>query len=756
MNRQAVALYDLLGTAELSPSNGTLAYRLMLYRPQDNLAASDTQVPFLNVTPTSGTNRPLGALDANGFQRGSDVGGYLGRLDLSGVPNGTYDLQLTVHGNGQESNVVVTFILDSQCKVGRFAFSEQDLNLPVNGMPLTVTRSYDSMNPNSADFGVGWSYNVASLNVQLDEQRTVATVGGPNLPFDDLADGPGTDSGPRELSVRTGGGRDVTLTLPDGRQTTFVFSPQPYPGDTGQGTIYQAQWKPPGDVHATLTMTGPDAIYVARGFTDPIWEAGGYDSSWESFDVPGWVLTMADGTQYNIKRTAQGQAVYQPDPVGNPGAFVTVNPYGPPTLTSIVEPTKDSIVISPNGLTHYDPSSNATRSVWFDRDAAGRIVALHDSIGGSNGPPVAQYRYNQDTGNLVQVLKLVDRTAGTYATNQYDYNNPNFPHYITSIENGLGVPIVQNLYNNQGRLTNATDANGNTTTFIHNSSSQIEQVVDALNRTNTYFYDTNGNVLIQSNALGQVNQYAYDGLNNKTNEVIGGLQTNNYAYDTNSFLLQSVTGGLMTNTFTYTTTGQVTSSLDGNGNLTTNYYDSNENPTATITALSTNTMTYNSAEQLSSSVDALGNYTTNTYDSSGNVTNVTMVDAANHVLSVTGYAYDQNGNRTNQSVQRTTTNGVVQDVTSYRYDGLNRLVATIEPDGSTNTVTYDLAGHQVATTDGLGHTTGYAYDPRGNLVQTTYPDTSFERRCMMRRTSGLWRLTGSAGPRPTCTTWRAV
>ena len=104
-------------------------------------------------------------------------------------------------------------------------------------------------------------------------------------------------------------------------------------------------------------------------------------------------------------------------------------------------------------------------------------------------------------------------------------------------------------------------------------------------------------------------------------------------------------------------------------------------------------------------MDTLGNYTTNTYDSSGNLTNVTMVDATSHVLSVTGYAYDANGNRTVQSVQRTTPSGVVQDVTSYAYDGLNRLVATVAPDGSTNTVTYDAAGHQVATTDGLGRVT---------------------------------------------------
>ena len=38
------------------------------------------------------------------------------------------------------------------------SFSEQDLVIAVNGIPLTVTRTYRSLNPRSADFGYGWTY----------------------------------------------------------------------------------------------------------------------------------------------------------------------------------------------------------------------------------------------------------------------------------------------------------------------------------------------------------------------------------------------------------------------------------------------------------------------------------------------------------------------------------------------------------------------------------------------------------------------
>ena len=89
-----------------------------------------------------------------------------------------------------------------------------------------------------------------------------------------------------------------------------------------------------------------------------------------------------------------------------------------------------------------------------------------------------KYVYNQDTGNLIQVLKLTDRTAGLYATNKYHYDNQQFPHYITEIENGTGVPIARNNYDSSGRLISTVDANGNTTQFIHNLTNSLEVIID--------------------------------------------------------------------------------------------------------------------------------------------------------------------------------------------------------------------------------------------------------------------------------------
>ena len=106
--------------------------------------------------------------------------------------------------------------------------------LPVNGLPLTVTRTYNSLNPDSADFGYGWAMALNAMDVTLDDVRTAPlTAGSDDLPFaEDDTDANGL---PLAVTIRTGGDRNVTLTLPDGRRTTFEFTPGLMPGTEGMG-----------------------------------------------------------------------------------------------------------------------------------------------------------------------------------------------------------------------------------------------------------------------------------------------------------------------------------------------------------------------------------------------------------------------------------------------------------------------------------------------------------------------------------------
>ena len=106
-------------------------------------------------------------LNADGFHVGAVTNGSLGVLDLSLVANGAYDLELTVRAGYRQSSTNVRFALESDLKIGHFSFSEQDLVLPVNGFPLTITRTYNSLNLKAGDFGRSWTFSFSDLQLEL-------------------------------------------------------------------------------------------------------------------------------------------------------------------------------------------------------------------------------------------------------------------------------------------------------------------------------------------------------------------------------------------------------------------------------------------------------------------------------------------------------------------------------------------------------------------------------------------------------------
>jgi RHS repeat-associated protein len=697
-------LFDLQGAARLSSGSGAVAYQVIL------CTSDGYDTPIANITPQA---------DAGGFHEGSDNNGDLGTLDLSTFQNGVYDLELSVVGGGSETNVTpVRFILNSTLKVGQFSFSEQDLNLPVHGIPITVTRTYNSQNPNSADFGYGWTFALNSLNVQLDEERQdVPSHEGALSSQDNL---------PTEVSVRSGGYWDVSLTLPDGQQTTFAFS---LSGNDFQPT---ASWTAPAWVHAKLeAYQQPDVLNeLYATFYPPAasfweWSAEGLYAPFESQDLPGWVLTtLPDNTKYYITRGASHTYNCQ-DPNNPNGHSIYATVYGPPVLSEILEPSGDTIFINTNQIYHQDPSNNISAVVNITRDGLGRVTAISDPDG-TNGLPLVRYVYDQDSGNLVQVLKLQDRGSGLYATNRYDYNNPNYPHLITSIENAEGAPVTRNYYDNSGRITQTVDANGNTNQFIY-AATNMELTIDQLGRTNTLVYDSSGNIIAQTNALGQATLNGYDGFNEKTNQITfhnGQAYTNSYSYYSGGLgLLQSSTDPLgNTNGFTYNNLGETLSSSDARGNTTSTFYDGDGNLTATIDALTNSTVNFYNDGLLVGSTDPIGTATTNYYDQNGNLTNTATLDVSGVILSSNSYTYDANLNRLTSTVWRHVGGSWVGATTTNVYDAQNRVIETVNPDGGINTIFYNLLGQQAKTIDALGHTNSFIYDPLGRLVETMYPD----------------------------------
>jgi RHS repeat-associated protein len=754
-------LLDLHGRAYHPNTAHKVTWQARLHPADADVALED----FINVTPSPRNwqgyrtyNPPV-----------NDINGLLGTLDLSGVSNAVYDLELNVRAGGQEASAWVRVAVESQLKIGRLTFAEQDAVLPVGGLPLTVIRAYDSGNPTAGDFGVGWTMQVNDLDVALDEERTdtLATAASDDDPY---------DASTLAFSRRSGGGHNVTLTLPDGRRTTFRFKFRP---GSEQG---YAEWVSAPGVTARLVMTdqngstaeGVNLIHIFQLGGNPSWQSGGR-TPFEAFDIPGWNLTLLDGTVYEIRRPGVTPATptywYLDD--GGVEREVTPRP-GRPRVTRIVQRTGDHITIGNDGLRHYGSSGTVlTRTIHFERDAAGRVAAIRDPVEGASGRALVRYVYHEDTGNLLQVHRLLDRAAGTYATNRYHYDHPVHLHYITGIENARGIPVARNEYDAAGRLVAVVDAAGRTNRFEHDTANRREIAYDRTGVPTTFMYDARGNVTQRIDAYGRTNWFTYDDVGNLLTSTDALTNTTSRLYDTQGNVL-SVTlpypagadPAKYTTSYTYDGFGnRRTTTLPTGAVLETVYHTDFGLPT-TEKAGSTTVWSaiYSSTNALMQSetlpgfgTTMYGNFTaqgdpqtltppvgpalTSGYDANGQITSQSISSLAGTVVNST-IAHDALGREVSASYAAGAANmpsisygheadldwGSVDGPTlghlERGFDDQGRLAGWETASGATPGFAYDDNGRLLRETNSLGLVTSHGYDLVGRLVAVTNAATT--------------------------------
>lgn len=618
------------------------------------------------------------------------VSASLGRFDSSLRRNGPYVLTLEAEDSFSRSRSTnLTVIVEGQAKPGEFSFSQQDVVIPVSGIPLTVVRTYSSLLQNrTADFGYGWAYSIADVDLEIDEQRTIT---------EDL------DS--NFFSMRTGGDRNMTLTLPDGRRTTFYFTLS----SCGVGLLC-ASWEAAPGVQDTLVTTQDNRLNVLIP-GQPYWEESGPATHETNFDFSEFKLTTKDGTEYLIQR----EDLDGHDLLDSESTFV--HAYGAAKLTKITDRSGNRVEFASGGITNFNASGTPTKTVTITRDGSNRITALRDP---NSSVDTVKYLYSA-SGNLTNVLKLVNATGPVYETTTYLYENGSFPHYITTIKDPRGITPLRSMYDGDGRLIGVVDAFNKTNSISRNLTTRTETVTDRLGNQTIHVYDERGNVisstdsagttsrsydaddnlLSETNALGFATSYSYDGSGNRLSVTDPLGKITRFTYDGNGNVL-TITNALGKATvMEYDGDGNLTKSTDANGKVTGYTYDGNGNRTF--------------------ETNALNQVTRYQYDGNGFLTNTT--DAAGHS---TAFTYDANGNQLTSTTTRSTPGGSDTLVTTFVYDAQNRVIKTIDPLSGTNSVAYNGIGKQDTTTDALGRVTSYTYDNMGQLTLTTYPDSTTE------------------------------
>jgi len=177
--------------------------------------------------------------------------------------------------------------LTGDLKLGNFQLSFTDLEIPVSGIPISITRTYDTLTSlTSDDLGYGWR-----LEFRDTDLRT--SLPAPSGEEQLLGEFPAFEEDTR-----------VYVTVPGGRRVGFTFDPQPYNQVISQFFPADAQWYRPGFVADDGTFfelkagrSGP----LIQGVDGKFYDLAGVPYNPESGRFGGrYTLVTPEGIEYVI------------------------------------------------------------------------------------------------------------------------------------------------------------------------------------------------------------------------------------------------------------------------------------------------------------------------------------------------------------------------------------------------------------------------------------------------------------------------
>lgn len=623
-------------------------------------------------------------------------GDTLASLDTTTLANGSYVVRLQgtdSNNNQQDSGILVT--VTGEYKPGRVRFTITDLTIPVVGLPITIARTYDSLERNQVgDFGYGWSLDIGNPKLEVNPAY------------------------------------DVTLTMPDGRRSTFYFTPGHY-GGVFSFFMYP-QYTPEAGVYGSLESNGCDMLVLSGGQYYCFLEGDYAPTEFTYTDPYGRKFVMdASGTLKTITDLNDNMLTFAPDGISSSAGNINVpferDPQGRITkitypagkdyiysydaqgdLESVMFPnitlpdnTQQAIVLRYGYYTDHffkqatDPRDNTPVITTYD--SAGRVERVTDAMGNETG-----YEYD---------------VAAHTTTIHYrgDPNNPN---------DDLGDAIL--VYDEAGYLTSYTDPLGAETIYTYNENHKLTKVRDPLTNETRFTYDENGHPtsIIDPlfKTLGTVGYNQYGGPTTMTTAQ-GGEAT--VQYDPVTFMPLSASDNLGT-------LGGYTWTEHGNPETYTDQYGE------------TTSYTYTPQGYVETKTDPLGHVTHYAYDLFGRVTEMTIAYGTSDA-STTHYVYDELGRQTEVTVaygtdraattryeydangNRTAVVDPLERETKYEYDNANRLVRVIYAAGtpleSTAKYEYDIYGRLTDVSVALGtadeSTTHAVYDAAGRKTDVT-------------------------------------
>ncbi len=502
------------------------------------------------------------ASPCNGEGVGTVQDGVVAALDTTLMNNGTYRIRIEAEDPFTFREINTTLSVAGNLKLGNYEFFVTDLAIPVAGIPLAISRAYNTLDTSEQDFGAGWRLALPGNVLDSAQEQPVEAFTGNTTVF---------------------------VTRPDGKRVSFQFDPEPLTvgGPFTQIVLgftprFRAETGEYGQLDA-----GSDLLFFSGGqffdFADP-------------YNPSRYTYTTPEGVRYTIDEELGLQRVEDAN-----GNAIDVTPDGVVSSTgvmlSFLRDSQGRIerVIEPDDPDDSDPPGE----IRYVYDEQGNLVHFFDQ---ENNRTVYSYTDADHPHYLTQIEDPLGRatTKTVYDDDGRLIGQCGPDGDIATLENCVRFDTDVDL-----KSQTVTDARGYQTNLILDEWGSIirETRCEDLQATQCQLtvreYDANHNLISQTDSAGFRTELEWDSSGNITTVRSAG---------------DPVTEWRMS----YNGCNEIATERDPGGNVTTYDYDDQCNLTTTMDPLGGETrFEYNSRGQLVSMTDAIGKIWTFTYDSFG-------------------------------------------------------------------------------------------------------------------------------------------
>jgi len=612
-----------------------------------------------------------------GYEVGEEM--EVGVLDPTLLPSGMLQVKLIAEDiNTRAFYHQVSYTLPEGLSIGEYRVTLRDLYLPIEGLPISIDRSYDSQDRRQGDFGRGWIMGRSDGFLMEDVNS------------------------------------NVMVTLPDGRREVFSIGYDINP-IMGMGPIF---YTAPSGVQSRL-INLDDCLATAQGICM-------FSGHSPAETIQRYELITQEGTRYELE---QGRGVVKlTDRRGNWTRF---------DRDAIISSKGSSILLERDELERItaiqDPAGGR---ILYEYDQRGDLIRVTDQSGGvqsyryddehllleiigPDGHPLARTEYD----NEGRKVRQIDAQGGVI---QYDHDLEGRRETVTDRRGNQTIYS----YDEQGHIIQRIDALGQLTTYLYEGDALIEET-DASGATWSYEYTENLRTGI-IDPLGQRSSVEYDGFGNPQRLSLPGGRSLGLSYDGQGRQIgvENSAGALIS--YDYDEDGNRSAYSRADGALFQFQYDE----AGQLIGVSgpddwSQAFEYDALGRLVAQVEADGGRTELIFDAVGRLMGLRLPDESEILVERDGCGRvsaltDANGQRSRYSYDPRGLPVEVEDplggITRYEYDPSGNLSAQIDAEGSRWSWSYDALDRPTERLDPLGNLTEIRYDPVGRVLGWTDPD----------------------------------